>query len=325
MKSAPFHVSLVLCLLCCLTAVPLYAQQEVSTVQQTVPAAPPRASSHPAQEFRGFNMYESFQGAIGSSGSIFKLDSTAGYDFNRYVGVFAGIPLYFAHDSSSADNLTGSGGGDVYFGLELYAPTRVVSYGSTFTVSAPTGNVTKGFSTGHRTFDWTNRVYRRFGHFMPFVSAGVSNTVPDTDLVTRTFTSLGNVVHLEEGAEYDLTKRVYAGASGYHIFPFGNQQVFNRVDDSGGGPGDSRRDKDAPNPAPPPSTTPPPLPVPPSSSGAGLTRENGFDTWVGFEPARVLRLEIGYSRSVTFDFNRLSIYLGMNVGRLLHKQGGRQD
>lgn len=324
MKSAPFHLCLVVCLLYFSTAVSLYAQKDASADQQNVAADAARPSSRPAQEFKGFNMYEAFQGATSSSESIFKLDSTVGYDFNRYVGVFAGVPLYFVHDSSSANKLTGSGAGDVYFGLDLYAPTRVVSYGSTFTVSAATGNVSKGFSTGHRTFDWTSRVRRRFADFTPFVAAGVGNTVPDTDLVTRTFTSLGNIVHLEEGAEYDLTKRLYAGASAYHIFPFGNQEVFNRVDDSGGGPGDSRRDKDFLNPAPPPNTTSP-LPAAPSSSGAGLTRENGFDTWVGFEPARVLRLEIGYSRSITFDFNRLSVYVGMNVGRLLRGQGGRQD
>jgi hypothetical protein len=264
------------------------------------------------QKFKGFNMYESFQGGISSSESVFKLDSSVGYDFNRYVGVFAGVPLYFVHDPSSPDNLNGNGAGDVYFGLDLYAPTRIVSYSSSFTVSAPTGNETRGFSTGHRTFDWTNRFRRRFGHLTPFVSAGVSNTVPDTDLVTRTFTSLGNVVHLEEGAEYDLTRRVYAGASAYHIFPFGNQEVFNRVDDSGG-PGDSRHDKNSLNPNPP------------SNSGADLIRENGFDTWLGFEPARVLRVEVGYSRSVTFDSNRLSVYVGMNVGKLLRRQGDRQD
>jgi len=268
----------------------------------------PRAtnrSSHTTDQFKGFNEYEEFQGAVTSSEGIFKLDSTLGYDFNRYAGVFVGVPLYFVNDFS-ADS--GSGAGDVCFGLELYAPVEVVRYSTSFTVSAPTGSVSKGFSTGHRTLDWTNRLRKRFGRLTPFLTAGLSNTVPDTDLVTRTFTSLGNVVHLEEGADFDLTKHVYAGASGYHIIPFGNQEVFNRfngttstkADNANRGPGSDDQ---------------------PSASGNDLTRENGFNTWLGFEPTRVLRIELGYSRSMTFQVNRGSVNVGLNVGRMLRSLG----
>jgi len=259
----------------------------------------PRAtdrSSHIPKDYKGFNEYEEFQGAVTSAESVFKLDSTLGYDFNRYAGVFVGVPLYFVHDFS-ANSLSGSGAGDAYFGLDLYAPAEVVRYSTTFTVSAPTGNVSKGFSTGHRTLDWTNRLRKRFGRLTPFVIAGISNTVPDTDLVTRTFTSLGNVVHLEEGADFDLAKHVYAGASTYHILPFGNQEVFNRFN---GTTGDNPGSDDQP-----------------SASGNDLTRENGFNTWLGFEPTRVLRIELGYSRSMTFELNRASVNVGLNVGRML--------
>ena len=47
---------------------------------------------------KGLNEYENFRGMVNSSGSLFKLDSTLGYDFNRYLGVFAGVPLYFAKE-----------------------------------------------------------------------------------------------------------------------------------------------------------------------------------------------------------------------------------
>lgn len=267
----------------------------------------PRAtdrSSHTPDDFRGFNEYEEFQGAATSSESIFKLDSTLGYDFNRYAGVFVGVPLYFVHDFS-ANTGRGSGAGDVYFGLDLHAPSEVVRYSTSFTVSAPTGSVSKGFSTGHRTLDWTNRLRKRFGRLTPFAIAGVSNTVPDTDLVTRTFTSLGNVVHLEEGADFDLTRHIYAGASGYQIFPFGNQEVFNRFN------GTTIAKEDSPNRGPGSEDQP-------SASGNDLTRENGFNAWLGFEPTRVLRIEAGYSRSITFQLNRASLNVGLNVGRMLH-------
>src|SRR5262249_8179724 len=59
----------------------------------------------PTQEgpppLKGFNAYENFRGMVNSSGALLKLDSTVGYDFNEHVGVFTGVPLYFAIDNSN--------------------------------------------------------------------------------------------------------------------------------------------------------------------------------------------------------------------------------
>ena len=53
------------------------------------------------------------------------------------------------------------------------------------------------------------------------------------------------------------------------------------------------------------------------ASGNGLTRENGASAFVAFDPSPVWRLELGYTRSVTFDLNSFAFDLRMNVGRLL--------
>jgi hypothetical protein len=170
----------------------------------------------------GFNEYENFRGMVNSFGSLLKLDSTLGYDFNRYVGVFAGVPLYFANDTSGTPGQTrvhDAGAGDAYFGVEAYAPGRLFNYSTTLIFSAPTGSVSKGFSPGKATIDWNNRFRHRFGRLTPFVAAGVSNTVPDSELVTRNFISLGRVAHFEEGADFQLVRRVYLGSSAYQIVP----------------------------------------------------------------------------------------------------------
>jgi hypothetical protein len=227
--------------------------------------------------------------------------------------VFAGVPLYFTHDSAT---ISGAGGqqrtglGDFYVGGELYLPNRVADYTSTVTIGAPTGSVANGFGTGHITADWSNRIERKFGRLAPFGIAGVSNSVPDTETLTRNFSSLGNLIHLEEGAEFNLSRRVYVGTSAYQIVPFGSQQVFDRLGEAfnpadHGDPnlaanGPSGNNNDA-RPA----------------TGNDLTRENGFDAWIGFEPTRSVRTEIGYSRSVRFALNRFSFNLSLNVGRLL--------
>jgi hypothetical protein len=282
--------------------------------------------------FRGFNAYESFRGTADSAGAVLKLDSSVGYDFNRNVGIFFGLPLYFTHDSASAagPSRQRNGIGDVYFGGELYLPNRVADYSSTVTIGAPSGSVSDGFGTGHVTFDWSHRLRKKMGRLAPFAVAGVSNSVPDTETLTRTFTSLGNLLHFEEGAEFDLARRVYVGASSYQIVPFGNQQVFARTGDGlqpqgvqtqtvqaqprdqgsgktggntgagAGSPGATGNNNDQP-----------------SATGNDITRENGFDAWIGFEPTRTVRMELGYSRSVTFAVNRVSFNLSLNVGRLL--------
>jgi hypothetical protein len=291
------------------SAIPAFGQNPAET-------GPGQNATHranqPSDPIKGFNAYENFRGMVNSSGTLLKLDSTVGYDFNQYLGVFAGVPLYFASDSNNTPGQTrlhDAGAGDAYFGVDVYAPNRLVNFGSTLTISAPTGSVSKGFSPGAATVDWNNRFRHTFGRLTPFVAAGVGNTVPDSELVTRNFISLGSVSHFEEGAELQLAKPVYLGGSAFQIVPFGRQQVFNRFAtasprDDNGGQGNA---------------TPPPV-LGSETTGNDLTREHGFDAWLGFEPTRVVRLELGYSRSVTFALNSFSFNVGLNVGKLLRSK-----
>jgi hypothetical protein len=112
------------------------------------------------------------------------------------------------------------------------------------------------------------------------------------------------VTHLEEGAEFELLKHVSVGGSGYQILPAGNQKIYSKLVAKGGtatGTGKHGRVFET-------SAT---------ASGNGLTRENGFNTWVGFEAARIWRLELGYTRSTTFDLGGFAFNVSMNVGKLL--------
>jgi hypothetical protein len=286
--------------------------------------SPDRQNDQSPLPTRGFNEYENFRGMVNSSGNLLKLDSTIGYDFNSHVGVFAGLPLYFANGNGSIPGqtrLSDFGAGDVYFGLEGFLPTRMLNFSSRLTGTGPTGSVGKGFSPGQPTLDWTNRFRRRFSRLAPFVSFGVGNTVPDSELVTRNFVSVGNIVHFEEGTDLDVVRHVYVGGSAYQIIPFGQQRVFNQLETfipRGGNEGSNHDDH---NGGPAPNQPPPGNSGQPSATGNDLTREHGFDAWLGFEPTRILRLELGYSRSISFNLNSFSFNLGLNVGRLL--RGGR--
>lgn len=264
----------------------------------------------PSDSDKGFTEMESFQGTVNSSIKVLKLDSTAGYDFNKHFGVFAGLPLYITSASGTTtttgatSNSTTSGIGNFYLGMAFRAPNPTLNYASTITVGAPTGSVQKGLSSGRGTVDWSNHFDHSFHHLTPFLNAGLANTVPDTLLVTRPFTSLGAVGHFEEGAEYALVRHFAVGGSAYEITPFGNQKVFSKLVQKGQTRTVSGKSHGVFDTAF-------------ESSGNGLTRENGVSTWVAFQSSQMWRAQVGYTRSATYALNSFSFYLGVNVGKLL--------
>jgi hypothetical protein len=271
---------------------------------QTQPSPNSRAQ---VDSEKGITWFESLQGTINSDSRIYKIDSSLGWDFNRRFGVFAGVPVYFANVPSSTTtngtaattnaSFTNSGIGNAYLGFTLKAPSPKLYYATEVTAYAPTGSVAKGFSNGRVGVDWTNRFEHTFSRLTPFFEGGLSNTVPDSAFLARPFTSLGAISHLEEGAEYQLARQFYVGGSGYQIVPLGSQKVFSKL--GGKGKGKNPFDTSA------------------VSTGNDLTRENGFNTWVGLEPSSIVRLELGYTRSMTFDLSSFAFNLRMNVGRML--------
>ena len=264
---------------------------------------------------KGFTEFETFQGTVNSDSRLFKIDSTVGWDFNKHFGIFGGVPFYFASVPSSTttagttttttSSTSSHGIGNVYAGMAFRAPSSKLDYAGALTVSAPTGSTNNGLSTGRAGVDFTNRFAHSFSKLTPFFEGGLANTVPDTAFSTRPFTSLGAIAHLEEGADYEIVKHTYVGFSGYQIVPFGNQKIFSKLVQQGGqgtGKGGNTFDKNA------------------ETSGNDITRENGFNTWVGFEPTAMWRAEIGFTRSTTFNLNSFAFNLRFNVGRMLRSR-----
>jgi hypothetical protein len=297
------------------TAVLAMALSANPSCQAQTPAKP----STSTESSSGFTEIESFQGTVNSSERLFKLDSTIGWDFNRHFGVFGGVPIYFVNvpattitsgtTTTTLPGVSNNGLGNVYLGLNFRAPNPTLNYVGEITAGAPTGSTTRGLSSGRGTFDLDNRIDHSFNRLTPFLEAGIGNTVPDSRLFTRAFTSLGFIAHLDEGAEFRLFRRVSVGGSAYEIVPAGNQKVFSRLVAKGGaaqGAGKHGRVFETAAEA----------------SGNGLTRENGSSAFVAFDPSPVWRLELGYTRSLTFDLSSFAFDLRMNVGRLLRPKNG---
>ncbi len=275
---------------------------------QSVPATPATGDT-------GFTSYVEFDGTSNVEGQVYRLNSSVGYSFTEHFGMDVGVPVYFVRPSSSVTGGTsGNGLGNPYLDLRLKFLNPAVNFGSVLTGFVPAGDSKLGLSTGRATFDWTNHFDHSFNALTPFLEAGLSNTVADTQLFLRPFTSLGMNAHFQGGASYQLGKYFNLGASGYDIQPFGQQTVFSKV-------ANGNATASAPGPA---SGHGRPFQNNQQITGsADLVYDNGFSAWVGASPSPYLDLQLGYTRSVQYDLNSVSFSMGVNVGRLYHRNAGK--
>jgi hypothetical protein len=268
-----------------------------------------------AQE-KGFTWYEQYGGSTTSLGQVTVLDSTVGYNFNKYFGADVGIPVHFVHPDNNLTNWTtwNNGFGDAYVDLRFDAPNPFVHYTSVVTGGAPTGSFADGFSTGRATITWDNHLEHRFGSLTPFVNAGLGNTLWDRDHFYRPYRTLGFVSQFEGGADYKVLPRIHVGASYYDVLPGGTQKIYSQI---------FQRESAF--------LFPPSVRAPherffetafETTGPASIARDNGFSAWAGFSPIRNVDLEAGYTRSVRYALDVFSFRVGVNAGsfanRIMH-------
>jgi hypothetical protein len=271
----------------------------------------------PAQSSeRGITFYSSFQGNSSNIGFVMRLDNSIGYNFNRFLGVDAGLPFYFIRPPDSLQSQLGNssvnGIGNLYTDLRVSVPNPILTYFSTVTVTAPTGDREKGLSTGKVTWDWNNHIDRALGRLTPFVNVGIANTITDTPFYVRPFVTRGFVSHFEGGSNVSFAHFFGVGGSAYAYEPRGEQTVVSRVvhrgQAPGTGPGQGRgRPKGVFESAA--ETVGP----------ASIARDRGFSFWLDIIPAPVVFLEAGYSRSTSYSLDTVFWGIGVNAGSLVRK------
>jgi len=268
------------------------------------------AQAAPAQSVnddKGFTSYVQFAGTSNSDGQVYKLDPSVGYNFSGHFGMDVGIPVYFVRASSTAAGTTSTNGiGNPYVDVRVKYLNPLFNFGSVLTGYAPAGDSKKGLSTGRGTFDWTNHFDHSFASLTPFAEVGIANTITDSLLFERPFTTFGFNTHLQGGVKYAVWKILNVGASGYDILPTGQQTVFSKV--QGG----------SSNPASP-SHKPVFLNNQQTTGTADIAHDDGFSTWIEAKPGSVLDMELGFTRSIHYDLNSVSFNIGLNLGRLYRK------
>jgi hypothetical protein len=259
----------------------------------------------------GLTSYVEFDGTSDGDGQSYTLNSSVGYNFDQHFGVDLGVPVYFVRTSTTSTSGASStnGIGNPSLDLRLKFLSAPVNFGSKLTGFVPLGDSKKGLSTGRAAFDWTNRFEHGFSSLTPFAEVGIANTITDSRLFVRPYTTLGFNTHFSAGADYDLWKFISVGASAYDILPSGQQTVFSRIvrgsgNAAKGSHGRVFQDNQQ------------------TTGSADIARDNGFSAWIDASPGRVVDMELGYTRSVRYDLNAVSFSIGFNLAHL-YRQGGQ--
>lgn len=258
-------------------------------------------TSRTAEDNTGFASYVAFGGTHNADGTIYDLTGSVGYNFSKHFGMDVGLPIYFVRPSSSTGGSSTSGIGNPFADAHVQWLNPLMNFGSALTGFAPVADSKKGLSTGRGTYDWTNHVDHSFRSLTPFGELGLSNTIADSRLFLRPYTTLGFNTHFQLGANYDLWKIVSVGASGYDIVPIGQQTIFSRV--AGGNSVAASHGRVF---ATSQQTT----------GTADIAKDHGFSTWVDANPGRYVDMELAFTRSMVYDLNSVSFTIGLNVGRL---------
>jgi hypothetical protein len=270
------------------------------------------AGSAPASkdEATGMTLNTSFTGSASSGSDVYDWTTTAGYVFNRHFSADVGIPILFVHGTTSTGATTSNTGlGNIFGQLQFVNKNPLVSFGAVATVALPTGDSSKGLSTGRVTADLTGQIAKDVARFTPFLSAGVGNSIFDSRYWQRPYATLGDVAHFEGGTAFDLGRSLTLSASLYDITPWGTQKVYSRIVGQGAaGGGAAKHGRVFLNNA---LTT----------GGSSIDSDNGFNADLDFHPMKFVDFGFAYTRSVNFQEDVFSFGVGFNLSSLLRRGG----
>ena len=292
----------------------MYRKTIIGIVVLLCTAATAQNSGDPrAEDQRGFVSAAEFGSSFSSSEHVVKLDTSAGYNLTNHFGVDFGVPFYFAGGTSTSATGTkvsssASGMGAPYIAARAMYKDDSFRYGARFAVFLPAGDAVNGLSTGKTTFDWNNHFEDSAGRFTPYGEIGIANTVMNTGKYNRPYSQFGNNIHVEGGANVDVTDKVSVGGSLFDIFPWGTQAIYSRVVPKnsvglvGNGNGNSKSRAFEQNAY--------------TSGTADLGKDKGASAWFDYMPAPYVTLEAGYTRSIQYDMDTMSVSMRFDIGYL---------
>jgi hypothetical protein len=166
------------------------------------------------------------------------------------------------------------------------------------------------FSTGRVGVDWFNHIEGTLKGVTPFLNLGAANQtvgryiMPRPYSLARPYYSLGFVSDFEGGASFKLPRSCAIGVSAYAYVPAGPQKIYSRFiapDSPIAGDGSHNRYFTSAFETIGPSR---------------IARDNGYSGWLEVGHLRHVSLQIGYTRSVHYAFDALSLVLNVEISPL---------
>ncbi len=253
-----------------------------------------------------------------SAGWSSEMSSALGYDINSHFAVEAGAPFWLVTTTQSATTSGGTGTtavntthsnslGDAFLRMKAQAHENALSYSTSLTLTAPTGDTSAGVSTGRATLNWNNRLERDFEHLGMFGEGSFGNSLTSSNRNRRDFTTLGAVSEFRGGLSFDLLKSVSLEASGYGDVGYGNQKVYSQnVKRGGNGLGNASHGR---------SYEAAYL----TTGDSSLVNDSGFSTDLSWSVTPRFTTDVAYNRSVHFSSNSVAVTLGMRLGHIAQK------
>jgi len=278
----------------------------------------------------GPTAFVQIHGADFNMGTIATYDFDLGYRVNSHTSVDIGVPLMTTRTFFpivKADYRYTTILGTPYIDVRYDTKHNGTNFTSILTGAAGM-NMVKTYSNGRMTVDWFNHVDRNYQVlnydviFTPFLNFGFGTGTVDRQVMPRPYEldrpyeTLGLMGNGEVGGAFTFKKFYRLEGSAYGLSPVGPQKVYSRIvapDDAIGGDGHHNRFWDQY------FETGGELVNTYGSGPSRIDRDNGYGMYleVSNKRWRNVNLEIGYTRSVRYDYGEGFIMIRYNFTNIL--------
>ncbi len=300
------------------------------TAKAEKPAAPEKAKpAKETPEAPGPTAFVQTSGNHFNLGTVISYDANIGYKWNALVSTDIGVP--FMSTRTPFSPITTVDWRDTTVLGTPYIDVRYdTKHNGTTITSILTGaigfNMVKTYSDGRMTADWFNHLERNYqisnfdAKFTPFLNLEAGTGTIDRQVMPRPFEmdrpyeTLGNIGTGEAGMAFTIKKVVRLEGSFYGLSPVGPQKVYSRLvspDLILGGDGHHNRFWDLEFETGGEYF---------NSYGAGLSRiarDNGFGGDMEITRYKNFTLDLGYTKSVHYDYGSAYIMLRFNLTGVL--------
>jgi hypothetical protein len=299
------------------------------TADQKAAAPDKTATSNSSTDVTGPTAFVQFEGNNSNMGAVGTTDFNLGYRFNEHLSADLGLPLYTVRTPFSvvttADWRWTTIIGAPY--IDLRYDTKHNGTNLTTMLTGSGGfNMVKTFSNGRMTVQWYNHAdhpYQILNYdviFTPFLNFDVGTGTVDRQVLprpyelARPYETLGGIGSGEVGGSFTIHKQFKVEGSAYGLAPVGPQKVYSRIvspDSLLGGDGHHNRYWDEF------FETGGELVNTYGGGPSRISRDNGFGMDLEVSRFKNITIDLGYTRSVHYDYGSAFLMLRYNFTGIL--------